>query len=376
VIGKAVTSTLDEVGIVDRREAVLAVLVSTLGAIAAGLGSGVIVKQLAGRLVATTVGILVLAVLVGLGWFLYTDRPNAEYVEGELSAKKPFAHRVLISGGNGYRYYITFTPAVSLSADIQLRGGGQPIAGVLTDRGAQVIEGVLVGNTTWTALLRHRDGQGKYVVFVDSAAPELLAVNGRALDRTLDVGRTRIGYIFEALGRDDQPVFLRVRARSPGQADPGVILRTDKGTPMGNVPPGGDGTIFTTIPAGSYVVEVQGEPGQAFTITLDSKNPQNPGELPVVPAPNESAPVPNVAARPEAEAVSRLTAAGFVVQSYPVCSNRLALTNAPVGITRQVVRVNASTRESEVVSDTRVVVPSLPKGTRLEVNIFNGLAGG
>jgi hypothetical protein len=376
-IGKAITSTLDEFGVVDRRAAVGALLVSMLGAIAAALGSGVIAKELAGRrrMLPILAGLLTLVALGGLGWFVYADRPNAEYVEGELSADHPFAHRVLISGGNGYSYYVTFTQAGSLSAEIQLRGGGQPIAGVLTDNRVQVIEAVLAGDTTWTALLGRHEGQGKYLVFVDSAAPERLVINGQPMNRTLDVGRTRTGFVFEVSERQDhQSIFLSVKGRSPGQPNLGVVLRTDKGTPMANAPPGGDGTIFTTVSVGTYVVEVQGGPGQGFTLTLDNKNPKNPGQAPVVPAPDESALVPDVAGRLESEAVSRLSAAGFVVQSYPVCSNRLAAAKTPIGTTRQVVRVNASTGETEVISDTKVVVPSLPTGTRLDVKAFNGLA--
>ena len=385
VFADALSSTLNEAGVVDRRVVAFNSVLSLIGLISAGLGANVVLSPLLrghGRWwLQALVFVAVVAIAGAYAWFIYAERPDSEYVEGELSSAEPFAHRVLISGGNGHRYYITFTPSGSLSAEVQLRGGGNPIVGVRQDNGVQVIEGVLVGDTTWTAVLRYLDGEGKYLVFVDSADPEKLTMSSQRWDRSLDVGRSRVGYVFDVAERGDhhdirQAVFLRVESRRAGQPNPGVILRTATGTPIDNVPVGGDGTIFTKVPPGPYVVEVQGEPGQRYWITLDNENPDQQGTPPTTlpPGPAPSVPVPDVARRPEAEAVAKLTAAGFVVQSYAVCSNSLAQEGAPVGTTRQVVRAGGpAVGEEEVVGLDGVVIDTLPKGTHLDVKVFSGL---
>lgn len=380
IAGQAVVSAFSELGVVDRRVAALGIGVSIVGAVVAALGVRTAFRQwvIKGEhrwvrelivFVAAT-GVAAVAIV-----FVYVTRPDSEFVEGTLAGDHPFDRRVLLSGGNGYVYFITFTPSGSLDAEVQLRGGGQMTVGTLRESGTQVIERVLVGDATWTAVMRHVSGEGGYLLFVDSAAPEHLVLGTESEVRAFDPERTRAGYTFELDQRQD--IYIEAEALHDRDPAPGLVLRTSGGTPIDNVPVGGDGVVFTTAPQGDYVLEVLGQPAQRYRLTLNDRNPHEPEERPPTP-PSGDLVVPDVSRAPEQEAVRELTEAGFVVQSYAVCSGSLAAEGASTGTTRQVVRqgTGSASGEEEIVGLEGVVVERLPALTQLDVKVFNGLPCG
>jgi hypothetical protein len=378
--GRSVVSAFDEVGLVDRRVAGLGIGVAVIGAVVTALGARTAVSDWIGSgkqrwVRETAVFLAVTLTAAGAWWFVYVTRPDSEFVEGVLTVEDPFDHRVLISGGNGHLYFITFTPSGSLDAEVQLRGGGQQSVGTLQESGTQVIERVLVGDATWTAVMRHLDGEGGYLLFVDSAEPEQLIFGTEAAARAFEPGRTRAGYTFDVEQR--QEVYVGVDAVTDADPAPGLVLRNSGGTTIDNVPAGGDGVIFTVVPKGAYVLEVLGQPAQRYRIVLSDRNPDDPAARPPEPT-SGSVAVPDVSRAPEQVAVRQLTEAGFTVQSYAVCSSSLAEEGAPTGTTRQVVQqgTGSASGEEEVVGLEGVVVGTLPASTPLDVKVFNGLPCG
>ncbi|GIG23578.1 hypothetical protein Cch01nite_43020 [Cellulomonas chitinilytica] len=411
---------VDDSGIVDRDFEQLRIAVALLG----GLAVAVTTHKLLGwnalsaawqNLIAVVVGVAVVAVtvLVGRGG-------DQEFVLGRLDGQHPFAQRTLLSGGSGYRYYITLEGyPKEMSARLQLRGSGTPIEGEKQNDGTVVAEGVLTGDATWTALVTLLTGEGPYRLYVDSAPPMRLDGPSDSRAASFDAGRTRAGFVFESDGRwSTAHIHVRSAGGAAVQDTPGLALKDDRGRLWATAPLRGTGSVDTTIPRGSYVVEVQGAvAGQGFTLSLDlepaasgaSPDPSEPAgptgpstpaptatstpvptvpstpvpTVPSTPAPTEpSTPVtaddvavPDVAGQPATDAAHALTDAGFVAEVVTVCSTSLHTEGAPVGTTRQVVLAGATStsEEVEVVAKDHVVIPVLPRGTVLTVKSYSGL---
>ena len=367
----ALRDAFDSIGAVDRNIEAIRFVASLLGAIVAALGSSTLLKALLPRLQwiwNLTIAAVVASVVMASTIWLVVNRPEQEFMEGALTSGAPFATRTLLSGGNGFRYYVTFTPSESLKADLSIRGAGSSIPGELQPDGRTVVaEGVLVGDTTWTAQITYTGGTGRYLLYVNSAGPEELTMSPAQLARAFDAGRSRAGYVFVAT--EDTDVYLHVESTNTATASPGMLLRDSDGTPIDNVPIGGNGTIFTKIRAGTYVLAVQGATDQRFGIVFDATNPSNPADKPT-----DRVTVPDVSNKPGQDSSNALTDAGFVVQTVPVCSDSLAASGAAEGTTRQVVLAGAPTaaEEVEVVSAKSVKVADLPVGTVLDIKTFNG----
>ena len=262
-------------------------------------------------------------------------------------------------------------------------GRGTPIEGVVQPDGKIVAEGVLVGST-WTAKVSLLSGEGRWMLFVDSARPRTLHGPTEKLTTSLEAERTRAGFVFAS--RRPTTARITVASDDPGHATPGLGLRDAGGGLWDAVPPGGTGQVESAIPKGSYVIEVQGEPGQAFTLSfvLDDTG-MGVTEEPAPPSTSEptqgpDAPpnvaVPDVSMEPATAAALELAAAGFVVETVPVCSNSLFAQGAEVGTTRQVVLAGASSvhDEVEVVGKAGVTTPELPRGSSVVLKSFSGLA--
>lgn len=371
----AIVSSLDSSGAVDRKIETIRFTATLLGAVVAGLGANTMLKAVVPKLTwwwQLAIAIVLMGVIVVSTTWFFVERPDQELVEGELSPDDPFEERVLVSGGNGYRYFVTLERSGTLQAQLRVQGIGSPIPGVVQEDGRIVAEGVLVGDATWTLLLSYVEGAGKYRVFVDSAGPESLTMNEEPINRAFDTGRSRAGYTF-SLPRETS-VFLQVESANQQAPTPGMLLRESDGTPIENVAIGEDGLIFTRVPRGDYVLAVIGSQNQRFRLTFDDRDPDSGVTAPSIPDPTEVV-VPNVFGLPEQNAVAELSDAGFVVQTVPVCSNSMAADGATVGTTRQVVLSGATSPadEVEIVGEAGVRRNNLDSGTALDVKTFNGL---
>lgn len=336
------------------------------------------------------ISLSIAAAAFGLTIWVLLDRPNQEFVQGEISDETPFATRTLLSGKNGSRYYITLDTVPGLTGKFSIRGAGQEIPGSLSD-GRLVAEGVLAGDATWTVVITSLEGSGKYLLYVDSVEPERLSISPEAQTRGFDPGRARSSFVFDVKSGSDGKGAIFVQVRSPDEDDPspGWALRSSQGITIANEAAEDKSNnstesrnLFTTVVPGEYVLEVFGTVGQQFEVTVNDRNPEAPDEAPAIPSDSPEPIPPSVQFQaPGSDVVTALIGAGFVAQSVPVCSNSFAAAGLPVGSTRQIVKSGAATAADEVVilDENGLNTANLgdgntlPKGTRLDVKTFSGL---
>ncbi len=371
-LAEALNAGLEEIGTVDRRTVVVQFCASVLGALVVAFGAGIGAKAALPEMsgfAQLLVAVLIALVVVGGSYWILVERPDSEFVIGELDESEPFTQRVLVSGGSGHRYLVTLESSGTLRAEMRLRGAGRSIDGVLQEDGSILLEGVLVGSTTWTATLKYLEGDGKYRIFVDSAEPEKLTPDDSELQRGYSSGASRQSYTFDLSDRDS--VFIEVEPLA-GALGPGLVLSDDNGTTYASAAEGTEkATIFTELPPGDYVLEVRGGASQSYSLVYNDADPDAP-QTTAPTVPDEDVDVPDVARLPEAEAAAALTDAGFAVNSFAVCSSSLqGPENA--GLTRQVVIGGTASDEVEVVGLEGVVVDRLPAGTPLDVKVSSGL---
>lgn len=403
VLADVAARVLVERGYVDRDLELVRIGSAVLLGAAAALGSDMALVRWTDFGTAARAGVaaLVLLVVGGVVWFLRSGGVDQEYQTGTISSAEPWAHRPLLTGGNGYRYYISLDRHPdSMRARMELRGAGIPIEAELQDDGSLVAEGVLPGDATWTALIQLIEGEGRYMLYVDSTPPTPLTVPHAERATRFEDGRTSAAFIFTT--EDTGWATIDVESRGdPAPETPGLYVRDSRGRLWASSPAAVDDPVRTELPAGVYVIEVRGEAGQAFALELtvaDSVGPAPGGQPGIEPQPSPDpvdpvdpgpAPgpgvveptlvaVPDVARAPAPDAERALAEAGFVVETIPVCSTSFAAADAAVGDTRQVVLAGATSVETEVevVGADGVTMSELPAGSALVVKSFSGVPCG
>lgn len=403
---RGVLSALDATGLVDEVIEQWRLVGAFAGAALTALGAKGILGAWANRIPPPWQWVLAsavfLTVLAPALWFLLV-RPDQEYVEGEISEDQPFAKRTLLTGTNGSRYFITLDTSPELSATFSIRGAGREIFGV-ADRGRVVADSVLAGNVTWTVVIKSLKGDGKYMLYVDSVEPHELEISDKAVEHSFDPLLSRASFIFQVGdgSASTAEVFVRVRAVTEDEADPGWTLRSSSGTTIAHKLIEDETKPFTVnqethaeVPSGTYVLDVFGAVGQRFELTVNDGVPgtprptstpmptptPDPGPGPVPQPDLVAVPVEAQYRAPGTAVVSALVGAGFVVQTVPVCSNSFAADDLPVGATRQVVKSGAATisDEVEIIGASGLNTANLaegnalPRGSRLDVKTFSGL---
>ena len=117
---------IDGAGLIDHRFEMLRIPAALLGGGLAALSTSKLLNFTGlpkgwQNVCAAAVAVLVVAVPVTLG----LTRSDQEYMEGKVTADHPWDRRTLLSGGNGYRYYITLERHPSdLSVGLEIRGQG------------------------------------------------------------------------------------------------------------------------------------------------------------------------------------------------------------------------------------------------------------
>lgn len=390
-----VLSTIDATGIVDENVEWWRFVVAVVSAVMTAVGTDVLLRTWDAfpRGWQVTLAVLVgLITIVPAAWLLL-NRPNQEFVQGEISEDTPFAKRTLLSGENGSRYFITLDTVPGLTAKFSIRGAGQEIAGIASD-GRVVAEGVLSGDATWTVVITPLQGSGKYLLYVDSVEPERMSVGEEVQARSFEPGRARSSFVFDlhpASGGKAE-VFVQVRAAVDDESNPGWTLRSSQGITIDHKvvedkskPFTVDQSTFTKVLPGEYVLDVFGTVGQQFELIVNDRDPDNPSQPAPEPTPGGLVAIPAGVEfqAPGSDVVTALVGAGFVVQNVPVCSNSFAAADPPipVGATRQIVKSGAATiaEEVEILGDNGLNSANLgegdtlPRGTRLDVKTFNGL---
>jgi len=408
-VSTSVLASIDAAGLVDEDIERARFVAGLAGGLLTALGTKGV---LAGWTGLSGLWQVVVAVLVGLvtiapALWLFFDNPSQEYLEGEITADSPFAKRTLLTGGNGSRYFVTLDTAPGLTATFSIRGAGQEITGV-EGNGRIVADGVLAGDATWTVVIKSLEGTGKFYLYVDSVEPDEVRVGDGPETHSFDPLRSRAGFVFDVRGDSDDtaPVYVRARAVTDGESDPGWTLRSSKGLTIdhrvvedkGN-PATVDQSTFAEVPSGEYVLDVFGAVGQRFELIVDDHvptdvdPPDSSGQPQPIPPPSPVDPGPGPTptrqpdtdlvvlpaevqfTAPESTVVPALAGAGFVVQAVPVCSNSFAAEGLAVGSTRQIVLAGAVTfsDEVEIVGSHGRNRETLPRATGLQVKTFNGL---
>jgi len=297
-----VLSAIDATGIVDENVEWWRFLAAIVSAVMTAVGTDVLLRTFNRfpRIWQAIIAVLAGAITLAPAAWLLINRPNQEFVLGEISEETPFAKRTLLSGENGSRYFITLDTVPGLTAKFSIRGAGQEVAGIASD-GRVVAEGVLSGDTTWTVVITPLQGSGKYLLYVDTVDPERMSLSADVQARSFEPGRARSSFVFDLrpVSGGKAEVFVQVRASVTEESNPGWTLRSSRGITIDHKvvedeskPFTVDQSTFTKVLPGEYVLDVFGTVGQQFELTVNDRDPANPSQPAPEPMPGGLVAIP------------------------------------------------------------------------------------